>query len=545
MKKTTAFKRFTAHVFALALLLLLIPAYGQAKTVTLAVLPWKVNSAENMDFVKNAMIDMLTSRLGAGESVEVVRPDVVKAAIGEREVSDKTASEVGKKLKADYVLYGSLTVLGGAASLDAKLLNVTDGSSSPLFSKAGNLDGIIGMTDKLSADVLAIAIGAPKAAAAPSAVPSEAIKVETKETLPPPQQEGAKKADEGLIIKPKETARPLITKSKALDGLYIAFTTADLKKDGVKELFLLRKKALTIARMKDDGLEVIKEIKAKDNIDFVAITSIDSDNDGAAEVYISALRNSKPYGTLIEFKDNDYRETVTGIPWLMRSIQVGKKEPVLIGQAFRKPDGFYGDIRVLKKQGAEIVDKGPFEIVLPRKVDIYRFDAFDLANDGQTELVTLDDRGYVKIYNKAGDKWEKGWVSPEFYGGTLDLIEFREDRPDAAEQEPVPVEGRFFHLDLNKDGKAELVIKKNQPGGLGRWASRPESYTGGEILSLSWEGGLLNENWRTKQVNGYIADFFIEDLATGEKAITMLVVEGTNLLTGSPKSYVLSYRISI
>lgn len=544
MKIRSGFKTRPASAVLLSLiLLLLVPAYGWSKTVRVAVLPWKVNSAENMDFVRDAMVDMLSSRLGSNSSIEVVRPDEVRSAVsGASDITDKTAAEAGKKLKADYVLYGSLTVLGNAVSLDARLLKTADGTTTPFYSKATGLDSVVGMADKLSGDVL-VASGAVATSAPPVVlVPPAPTGVEEKKTLPP-STEATGKGEGGFIVKAEADKTPVEWKSAKMDGMYLSMTAADLNKDGVKELFLLGKKSLTIARLKGAGLETVKEIPAG-AADFIDISTIDSDGDGASEVYVSALSNNRPYSSVVEFKDNDYRVTITGVKWLLKAVTVGSKEQVLAGSLFRKADGFYGDLRLLKKEGAEIIDKGPFEIKLPGKVNLYRFDAFDVTGSGRLSLVALDSRDYLSIYKSDGKGgWDKDWTSSDFYGGTLNYIEYHDENSN--DKSPVPVEGRFYHF-AGKDGKTELIIKRNNPGGLGRRAERPGSFVSGEVMSLSWDGALLTENWKTKLVTGYISDFFIDDLnGDGTKEIVLLVVEGTEKLLGTPKSYVLSYRLSI
>ncbi len=364
---------------------------------------------------------------------------------------------------------------------------------------------------------------------APSLVSGEFVQ---KQSQNPPQNPN----DEGFIIKSEEGKEaPGLHKSQMLDGLFTGMTSADLKKDGSKELFLLSKKKVVIARLNQGTLEVIKEIKAVDGADNIAITSL-----GDA-VYISSVFNNKPYSSVLEFRDNNYRVTVTGVEWLMRAVQGPDGKTVLIGQKFRKPEGFYGELRVLEKEGSKVVDKGPF-MALPRYVDIYRFDILK-SNSGK-EIVTLNDRDYLRVYKKeAENKWENTYGSDDFYGGTLNYINYMEDRP-GVETAPVPVEGGLSRVG-RKDGKTELIIKKNVPGGLGRFAEKPMSFTKGEVVSLVWDGLTFIENWKTKEVKGYIADFFIED-SGGERTITMLVVEGINAVTGgTPKSYVLSYKFSI
>lgn len=340
---------------------------------------------------------------------------------------------------------------------------------------------------------------------------------------------------EGFIIKSDEGKPPELWKSQPFDGLFIGMTSADLKKDGTHELFLLSKKKLIIAKRGPDKLEVIKEIKAVAGTDNVAITSLGS------AVYVSAVFNNRPYSSIIEFKDDDYRVTIKGIGWFMRTVEVPGSAPVLVGQKFRKPDGFFGELRVLGMEGSAIVAKGPF-MELPRHVDIYRFDI--LKSNADKEIITLNDRDYLREYKKSGDSsWENTWGSEDYYGGTLNYINFLEDRPDV-EEAPVPVEGKFSQIGKDKDGKAELIVKKNIPSGIGRFMEAP-AFDRGVVVSLTWDGQNFTEKWKTKEVKGYVADFMIEDEG-GERRITMLVVEGVKAITGgSPKSYVLSYRFSI
>ncbi|MDO8426157.1 MAG: hypothetical protein Q7T24_01430, partial [Deltaproteobacteria bacterium] len=386
------------RIVLLCLLVLLIPSFGWTKTVSIAVLQWKVNSAENMEFIKSAMADMLTSRIGSNQSVELIGPESVRAALGDKiDITDRGAIEAGKKLKADYVLYGSLTVLGSSISLDAKLLNVKDGGVTPLYSKGSGMDSVINMTDKLASDVLTVAVvmPAPAIPAVTGSVTAETLKAEPVTVKPEPKEAPQK---DSFIIKPKEGPKPVSWRSRPFEGVYIAMTSADLNKDGVRELFIISPSNLVIARPKEDGIEVIKEIKETGGVKNVAITSIDSDRDGSTELYISKVYNNRPYTSIIEFKDNDYKTAMTGIEWLVRTVET-EGGPVLVGQKLRKGEGFYGPLTILKKEGAKVAEKGPFGIELPKKVDLYRFEAFSFSGK-DTELVAIDERGHIKLYKK-------------------------------------------------------------------------------------------------------------------------------------------------
>lgn len=537
--------RYKNIVILSCLFVLLLPALVRAKTVKIAVMPWKVNSAENMDFVKNAMTDMLASRLGSRGDVVVVRPDIVKDALGSESVTDVTAAKAGKKLSADFVLYGSITVFGSSISLDAKLADVADGTVKPVYSKGQGLDSVVGMADKLSRDVLVLAGADVPAEAVQAAVPSSAAAVAAGVIGAADAQGG-----EGFIIKQKEGPKPVVWRSAPMEGLYTSMAAADLDRDGKKELFIISSAKLVVARPKADGIEVVKEFVNPIGYANVAVAAADADNDGADELYVSKVHDNRPSSAAIEYRGGAYAETITGVGWLLRAVRTGKGVNILAGQKFMGPDGFFGAVAELKKEGGKIVEKGVLEEKLPDGVDLYRFGLFDFTGDGNTDLVAIDERNYLRVYRKEADGgWAQEWKSTEFYGGTLNLVAFSKNGINGDAGKVVPVEGNFFHTDTDGDGKEELLIKRNVPGGLGRWAERPVYFKTAEVYSLSWDAAgvsMLKENWKSKQVDGYMADFFMDDLdRDGSSEITMLITDGTEKLFGTPKTYVLSYRVSI
>lgn len=516
------------------------PANALCAGEKIAVLPWKVNASGDVDYIRAAMPDMLATRLGQGRS-EIIRLDQEgrAAAAKKAELNDAGALEAGKSLKADYVLYGSLTIFGNAVSMDARLININTGEAAPFASKGTGIESIIGLVDKLSADVNSH-LNPPPVAVQPGVPSSITIPV----AIPAPAAAGK---DGGFIIKAdKAKEQPVLWKGRDIDGMYVAMTAADLDKDGVKELFLISGNVLAVAKHSADGMEVIKEIKDSRSQN-IAITSIDSDNDGAVEVYVSRVSGGKPASAMLEYRSGAYSITASNIDWMLRAVSVDGKELVLVGQRLRTIDGFFGDLKKLRKEGEGLKEVSAFEVELPRNVNIFGFEAFSLTG-GATELAALDSRQYLTLYSpkNEGRGWSQSYKSADYYGGTLNLLKLRE--AGGSESAPISIEGRFFSADMDKDGKKELIIKKNTPGGLGRSADVPASFKTGEIISLSWDavGGTTSENWRTKQVEGYISDFFIDDLdADGNQEVTMLVVTGTERLFGTIKSYILSHRISL
>lgn len=540
--------RLTALFLLIFLTLTTFRAEAAPDGKKIAILPWNVNSAEKMDFVKGAMADMLASRLGG--SLVIIRQDLVRAALpGNKGMEEGAALEAGKKLKADLVLFGSVTVFGKSVSMDAKLLDVATGKLTPFASQGAGVESIISLTDRLSTDVLA---SLKPRAAAPAIEEKPALAAEAAApavpAVPVPSQAEAL-PDNGFIIKPKAgQERPVSWRSEAMEGMYVAMDAADLDGNGSKEIVVVSGTKIVIGAYAENVFRVLHEVEDKTGSN-ISVAIIDADRDGAPEVYVSRISGNEAASLAIEHRNGKYEVTESNIGWLVRTVRAGGAAPALIGRKYRKLDGFYGGVSVLAREGGKLVDKGEFGIPLPGGADLFRFEALDFRGNGGLDVIALDDRGYLRVYagEKEGELSEE-YRSADFFGGTLNYIARKAERPGAAEPEPFPVEGKFYHLDMDKDGKAEIIVKKNTPGGLGRSAARPISFKTGELVSLSWDamGGTIAENWRTKTVEGYISDFLIEDFdGDGAPEAVMLVVTGTGKLFGTTKSYILSHRISL
>lgn len=517
-----------------------------------AVLPWKVNGPGEFGFLSGAVSEMLSSRLGSAEGIGVIRSDIMKDALSGYGVgtdAGQMASGVGAKLGLDYVLYGSVTLLGESVSMDAKLLEVKGGTLSSHFSTGRGIDSVVVLVDTVAGSVkgtvlpaLAAAVKAAPVVAVPTVLQGASVPVLS--ALPPL----AVSAPSGqAVFSPLPVkASQKFWKGPIMRGLYIGIVSADLDSDGVNELFLLKESSVTVAVVEGGSFKILKEIEALAGVGFVAIDAVDTDHDGVMEIYVSGVRGKNARSLVIEHNGSEHAVALKGLRRLFRAVQFDGKR-VLLGQGFREADGFYGDVRFYEKEGAELVDRGRFVQGLPRGVDIYRFALLgrDSSNSGTLSMATLDTRSRLVIYAKSGAKgWQKVWKSPEYYGGTLNYIESEED--DTGTVPPVvPIEGRFLYMDVDGDGTKELVIKAGTPGGLGRYADVVRSYTDGAVLGMAWDGQFLTELWRTKKVSGHVADFFIERGDGKSVTVWMLVAEGSGALFGKPKSYVLSYQLAL
>ena len=106
-----------------------------AKQYRVAVIPFKINAEKDMTFLKDGVFDMLSSRLSSGENVEIVGREEIEEVVKTVEgiLNEGKAREVGAKLEADYVLFGSLTIFGESVSIDSKMVDVAGNKKTIAF----------------------------------------------------------------------------------------------------------------------------------------------------------------------------------------------------------------------------------------------------------------------------------------------------------------------------------------------------------------------------------------------------------------------------
>jgi len=149
----------TAKTRALSLLVLLAclslaPLEALAQRV--AVFPFDIYSERDATLLRNAVYNSMTLELGKVRTVQVVPRDQFASLIGGRKADEALALSVGKQIKADYVILGSLTQFGSRVSLDARAVNVETGAViTGLFAQGAGIENTGSFAAQLAREVLA------------------------------------------------------------------------------------------------------------------------------------------------------------------------------------------------------------------------------------------------------------------------------------------------------------------------------------------------------------------------------------------------------
>lgn len=162
MKQVTGWNPTITHLafaWVAGLCLLTGGAEARAEGARVALLPVVVHAADQQDYLRKGLGDMLAARLGQQRGITVVRIDDPAQATTEL----TSAVAAGGSARVEYVVFGSFTRFGEGASLDLQCAKLGASGVHELFVQAGTLAEIIPKLDVVAQRVAAYVMNGPSA----------------------------------------------------------------------------------------------------------------------------------------------------------------------------------------------------------------------------------------------------------------------------------------------------------------------------------------------------------------------------------------------
>ena len=569
-----------ATTAVLTVLLFLTGTAAWAAPVRVAILPFEMNAEKDLTFLQAGVQDMLASRLAQRDQVEIVNKHDTKAALESVEGFDgeSLALLVGGKLQADYVLFGSLTVLGESVSIDAKMVDVS-GQQPPLpfFAQTGSMGEVIPQINQFASNINATVFGrgaaqrqasAPAAtdAAAPAPQAQAAPKVQTPpQVQAPPQvpdprmhpekllQSGAQpKAPVPTDGQPNPTPNPAFVaestpytgqgngthwKSRSFKVLITGLALADVDNDGQIELVVATDQAISIYRMQN-GMLVKQNDATKSRQDtFISVDAADVNGNGTPEIYVTSLGSGRTTvnSFVLEYSAGAYPTISGSSNWYYRVADTPDAGTVLLGQrqVFHAESIFDEPIHEMSWQGDRLL---PGRQLLPGgKANLMGLTYDDITHTGNSVIAAYSDWDRVRLYGAGGEKiWEDGNRT----GGDKLYLRLPKSGPQLPEKQYFPL--RIQTTDIDRDGKVEVLIAQHKE--LAKNMTKDFRYfKEGSIASLLWNGLGLVPQWETQSLSGRISDFAVGDIdndGTDELVIALVSKEGQIIFTDSISSII-------
>jgi hypothetical protein len=530
-------KRLLAILFCLAFLALAsngLAQSGQAKKF--AVLPFQIHGPSDYQYLSNGIQTMLKSRLYWEEHVLPVDEAAIKTSSAEI-TSQAQAKQTLQELQAEYLFWGSVTILSEQASIDLNILE--QGKPVKTRSWQSSLGDLIPSMENQAKRVSKQIFDRPvqlagAAAGAATAQAQQQEQQQAQQAQQPERQQPRTTVSEkpsSQFIQQSERKSGYIEKESRQPSYFekqssrgepgrwrsrrFSFESRGLRVgdgdgDGSKEIFILTKDTVYACTKRQGKLEMLGEHSVSRRLECLNLNLIDLDGDADMELVVSAVQDEEDmHSFILDYRNGQLQILQEGIVNFLNVVkQPPSYEPVLLGQSYNPSRLFHGSVHTLtlKQGGLKATDT----VQLPENVNVSNLAYLPVGNG--YKIVAVDIFSKLKVFTPGG---EVQYASNEKYAAST--VKLKEN-PNLPGVEDVYETQKFHYIpsrllpgDFNKDGQYELMVNRNISIAADL-LPRFRHYPKGEIHSLYWDGMGLSLDWKTKTIQGTVVDYGIADM---------------------------------
>jgi TolB-like protein len=511
-----------------ALLLIIASGTASAEEARIAVSAFQVNSKEDLGYIQSGLTSLLPPRISLPGKITVVDNSSVRRALSppQADYSLEKKAQLTRSLAVDYLLTGSLTKFGDAISIDAFLYDAAAPEDSTPFSvDCMGLDNLIEQVQLLATELQRrILYGkAPEQPLPSPPVPaaSPAAAAPAPYTTAPVQAQPAVPAP-AVFMKPgppvfnPEPSREYII----MHSPFSFMAAGDLTGRGTPSLLLCDTFDVRVYNPAPDELILAATIPAKTGETIMQIDTFDGNGNGRDEIYINSYTADPPNSFVAEYRDGAYVRIAENIKWFFRTYPDTDGSIMLLGMKPGTFNPFYGTaFNVIWKDGKP-AQAGEFS--LPGGVSPFGSSRNDIDGQPPGEFIAFS-KGIFSLDYKLIVLTSTGrilWKDTEGYGGEPNSFERTLVGDQTQTREPIPQ--RIYCGDINGDRRTDIVLPRNtkkRSGVLGAMTN----YNLGEMVSLTWDGSSLIQNWSSQVMDGYVSDFLVTDI-DGDDALELVVL---------------------
>ena len=493
------------------------------KVYKVAILPFMIHSQENLDYLREGINDILTSRITVQDRIVVIDRSLVERALYEERptrLDEAAATKIGMRVGADYIVLGSITKVGNYISLDARMISLTE-EKPPLtaFTQHKGIDDVMVKIGDFAQDIGFKILGRRITASRPGELRQKGGSIQ-------------RLSRDSIDFKKSQT---FAFEIKGLD-------IGDVDGDKKNEVIIMDDHDLYVFKYDGEKLSLFKKIEHGNEHNFLTLDVADVNHNGHAEIIVTSVVEDDLRSFILEFEEGKFRKITEKSGWFFRVLEHPKEGPTLMGQRMGSEGIPVGAVYkfVWKKKSFEKGPKMPF----PKETKIFGTTVADIRGKGKLEVITFDQSNQLTIVSEDG---KTQWRSRDRFGGTSNFYDTRKKKVDAFRPQDSPswrtyIPGRILIRDLDGVGIPQLIVNKNEFT-TGQFFERVRSYEKGEIFNLVWEEDRLVPNWKTREIDGYLADYQVKDADNdGEVDLVVAVVGLASSIGDDSVSAILSRK---
>ena len=555
---------FNLKIFRPCLLSLMIVAFVlmnfsslAAEPKRIALLPFKINSEKDLSFLKDGIFDMLSTRLAQEGRVEVISREQAEAAVqstaGSGTINEAGARSIGTRLQADFVLFGSLTVLGDNVSIDAKMVDITGGKPTmPFYDQSQDLGAVITKINLIAADINAKIFGqtpvaaaqAPVPAAKPQTPPKDGIHAHPEKVLQGDGFIAAGREGDSEDIKilggeARET-QASFWKSANFNQLINGVAVGDVDGDGKNETLIAAPQAVSVFRSDGGAFRKLAEIEESNTKNIYGLDIADVNANGYAEIFVTSFDAERTVvnSFILEYDGQNYVKILDNSRLIYRVADIPNRGRILLGQQPRRGSSSSGPVFEMIWQGGQYVFSD--EIKTPRHTSLLGLTIADVLNNGQAHAIGYKGNDHIQVIDSKG---EMIWDSPDRYGGSMLFWNApRDDRGQVENKNYFPMRLVVWQNTAKKE--SEVIAVKNYDITGRKLAYR--QFTKTQIEAFTWDSLGLRPIWKTRTITGYIQDYTVGDFdndGNDELVAALVIDEGRVAMLNEAKSTLIAYDL--
>ncbi len=514
-----------AGVLLLLMSIVVVPAAQAAQEKVYAVLPFAVNGPADYQYLSKGLQDMLSSRLYWKDRARPITklPGNLPPA---KDMTDQKAQGLIGQLKVDYLVWGSVTVMGRDASIDLRVVDSKGGS----WPQGGTvkLDNLIPSLESLARKVSAEAFGRSSGGggAAPAASGGGRAKEQVNAMNPALVHNEADQSKE-FYLNPQfryagDAQSEGRIRSQNLPFSAVGMVAEDFNNDGTTECIIIDDHNAYAYRFDTDNrLQRLHVYEGSPSLQNLHVSAVDITGDGQKEIIVSAVSIKKRGGAGDDYEEYEPRSYVLGFNG--ERLTVIKERIRLYLKAVPMPPNYEPRLLAQKEGRQKLFDKGIHEaipsangfdlgprIFAPDKANVFNLGYLPQA-DGY-KILMADAKDHIVVFTDTGERQARS--DKPYFGSFVGMEEdmaLEGFRDDVLLRDKYFIPMRMVAFNLDGDDRFELLV--NRPISLAaQFFQRYRYFPRGEIHSLYWDGVGLNLVWKTRAIKGSVVDYGVTDV---------------------------------